>query len=123
EAVAETLGVAAPRSRLIDAADWHSRELRSLEVPAWQFVLATLPGYRAAEDWIVAGDLAELRERTSKLVLDAEQPPTVARALELVTTLGIHPEVAKEWLESVHQLRAGKGDQAGEPAEGAQGPA
>ncbi|MFO7253771.1 MAG: hypothetical protein DIU60_023770, partial [Actinomycetes bacterium] len=43
ETVTEALGAAAPKSRLIATADWHSRELRSLDVPAWQFVLATLP--------------------------------------------------------------------------------
>ncbi|MFC4532509.1 hypothetical protein [Sphaerisporangium dianthi] len=100
-----TLGVAAPKSRLMEAAEWHTRELRSLDVPAWQFVLATLPGYTVQDDWLVAGDIADLRERTCGLILDADRPPTVARALELVSTLGIHPEVAKEWLENVPQLR------------------
>ncbi|MFC4587413.1 hypothetical protein [Sphaerisporangium corydalis] len=100
-----TLGVAAPKARLMTAAEWHTRELRSLDVPAWQFVLATLPGYSVQEDWLVAGDIAELRERTCALILNADRPPTVARALELVSTLGIHPEVAKEWLEDVPQLR------------------
>ncbi|MEU8143595.1 hypothetical protein [Nonomuraea sp. NPDC048901] len=38
-----TIGPAAPRDQLIGAADWHAREIRALEVPAWQFVLATLP--------------------------------------------------------------------------------
>ncbi|MEV4221681.1 hypothetical protein [Nonomuraea sp. NPDC049725] len=38
-----TIGPAAPKERLIDAADWHGVEIRALEVPAWQFVLATLP--------------------------------------------------------------------------------
>ncbi|MBT2230923.1 hypothetical protein [Nonomuraea sp. NEAU-A123] len=38
-----TIGPAAPKERLIGAADWHAREIRALEVPAWQFVLATLP--------------------------------------------------------------------------------
>ncbi|MCP2364616.1 hypothetical protein HD597_011636 [Nonomuraea thailandensis] len=37
-----TLGPAAPKEQLIDAADWHSVEIQALEVPAWQFVLATL---------------------------------------------------------------------------------
>ncbi|WP_405141637.1 hypothetical protein OG589_31470 [Sphaerisporangium sp. NBC_01403] len=100
-----TLGVAAPKSRLMAAADWHTRELRSLDVPAWQFVLATLPGYTVQDDWLVSGDIAELRDQTCALILNAERPPTVARALELVSTLGIHPEVAKEWLENVPQLR------------------
>ncbi|MFG1878437.1 hypothetical protein ACGFIV_26675 [Sphaerisporangium sp. NPDC049003] len=100
-----TLGVAAPKSRLMTAADWHTRELRSLDVPAWQFVLATLPGYTVQDDWLVSGDIAELREQTCALILNADRPPTVARALELVSTLGIHPEVAKEWLENVPQLR------------------
>ncbi|MGI5286990.1 hypothetical protein ACQEVF_27130 [Nonomuraea polychroma] len=39
-----TLGPAAPKEQLIGAADWHRMEIRALEVPAWQFVLATLPG-------------------------------------------------------------------------------
>ncbi|MFG1704002.1 hypothetical protein ACFLIM_12485 [Nonomuraea sp. M3C6] len=38
-----TLGPAAPKDQLIGAADWHNVEIRALEVPAWQFVLATLP--------------------------------------------------------------------------------
>ncbi len=114
------LGVAAPKARLVAAADWHRRELRSLDVPAWQFVLATLPGYHVAGDWLVAGDLAELHERTRDLIVNAERPPTVSRALELVSTLGIHPEVAKEWLENVPQLRIetpGAGGRASAPPE------
>ncbi|RCG31416.1 hypothetical protein DQ384_11970 [Sphaerisporangium album] len=99
------LGIAAPKSRLVGAAAWHTRELRSLDIPAWQFVMATLPGYTVQDEWLVAGDIADLRERTCTLILNAERPPTVARALELVSTLGIHPEVAKEWLENVPQLR------------------
>ncbi|WP_336208091.1 hypothetical protein [Nonomuraea sp. LPB2021202275-12-8] len=39
----KTIGTTAPKERLISAADWHAREIRALEVPAWQFVLATLP--------------------------------------------------------------------------------
>ncbi|GAA4565604.1 hypothetical protein [Planotetraspora kaengkrachanensis] len=103
--LADELGVAAPKNRLITAADWHEHELRSLDVPAWHFVAATLPGYHVAGDWVVAGDLAELHERTRGLIVNAERPPTVARALELVSSLGIHPDVAKEWLENVPQLR------------------
>jgi len=38
-----TLGPAAPKERLIKAADWHVKEIKALEVPAWQFVRATLP--------------------------------------------------------------------------------
>ena len=121
-----TLGVAAPKSRLMSAADWHMRELRSLDVPAWQFVLATLPGYTVQDDWLVSGDIAELREQTCGLILNADRPPTVARALELVSTLGIHPEVAKEWLESVPQLRIQRnkkpGTAAGDQAEPAGDP-
>ncbi|WP_459802825.1 hypothetical protein [Herbidospora sp. RD11066] len=101
----DLLGVAAPKSRLVNAAEWHTRELPSLDVLAWQFVLATLPGYQISGDWIVQGDLAELHDRTRGLIVNAERPPTVSRALELVSTLGIHPEVAKEWLENVPQLR------------------
>lgn len=37
------IGPAAPKERLIKAADWHRKEIKALEVPAWQFVLATLP--------------------------------------------------------------------------------
>jgi hypothetical protein len=113
------LGVAAPKARLVAAADWHRRELRSLDVPAWQFVLATLPGYHVAGDWLVVGDLAELHERTRGLIVNAERPPTVTRALELVSSLGIHPEVAKEWLDNVPQLRIqtpGEGDRPSAPS-------
>nr|WP_157554435.1 hypothetical protein [Herbidospora sakaeratensis] len=101
----DLLGVAAPKSRLVNAAEWHTRELPSLDVLAWQFVLATLPGYQVSGDWVVQGDLAELHERTRGLIVNADRPPTVSRALELVSSLGIHPEVAKEWLENVPQLR------------------
>ncbi|MET8141962.1 hypothetical protein ABZU32_16770 [Sphaerisporangium sp. NPDC005288] len=109
-----TLGVAAPKSRLMGAAEWHTRELRSLDVPAWQFVLTTLPGYTVQDDWLVAGDIADLRDQTCALILNADRPPTVARALELVSTLGIHPEVAKEWLENVPQLRIQSTKKTGE---------
>ncbi|MFB4279399.1 hypothetical protein ACBJ59_29210 [Nonomuraea sp. MTCD27] len=37
-----TLGPTAPKEQLIGAAAWHNVEIRALEVPAWQFVLATL---------------------------------------------------------------------------------
>ncbi|MBO3750836.1 hypothetical protein J5X84_32590 [Streptosporangiaceae bacterium NEAU-GS5] len=107
--VAEALGVAAPKSRLIAAAPWHEQELRSLDVPAWQFVLACLTGYQVSGDWLVAGDLADLHEKTRGLIVNSERPPTVSRALELVSSLGIHPEVAKEWLENVPQLRIQSG--------------
>ncbi|MFC4058311.1 hypothetical protein ACFOWE_08400, partial [Planomonospora corallina] len=104
-ALRKTLGKAAPLERLIGAADWHTRELRSLDVPAWQFVLATLGDHYLVDGWLVDGDIAELRHRTRDLIAGAERPPTVGRALELVSSLGIHPEVAKEWLENVPQLR------------------
>ncbi|MGW6497012.1 hypothetical protein [Nonomuraea angiospora] len=42
EELRRTLGPAARKEQLIGAADWHNREIRALEVPAWQFVLATL---------------------------------------------------------------------------------
>ncbi|MFI9556977.1 hypothetical protein [Nonomuraea endophytica] len=44
-----TIGEAAPREQLIGAADWHAREIRALEVPAWQFVKATLAGAATAQ--------------------------------------------------------------------------
>ncbi|WP_157549135.1 hypothetical protein [Nonomuraea candida] len=37
-----TLGPGASKEQLIGAADWHRVEIRALEVPAWQVVLATL---------------------------------------------------------------------------------
>jgi hypothetical protein len=39
-----TLGPTAPKEQLIGAAAWHNVEIRALEVPAWQFVLATMSG-------------------------------------------------------------------------------
>ncbi|MDX3101187.1 hypothetical protein [Nonomuraea angiospora] len=42
EELRRTLGPAARKEQLIGAADWHNVEIRALEVPAWQFVLATL---------------------------------------------------------------------------------
>ncbi|GIH27282.1 hypothetical protein Aph01nite_55920 [Acrocarpospora phusangensis] len=110
ERVAALLGVAAPKTRLINAAPWHEEELRSLDVLAWQFVLASLPGYQVDGEWLVAGDMAELQEKTRKLIVNSDRPPTVNRARELVSSLGIRPEVAKEWLENVPQLRIQSGN-------------
>ncbi|WP_219465692.1 hypothetical protein [Nonomuraea rhizosphaerae] len=45
-----TIGTTAPKERLIGAADWHAVEIRALEVPAWQFVLATLPDRPPAQE-------------------------------------------------------------------------
>ncbi|GAB3135214.1 hypothetical protein GCM10027161_14210 [Microbispora hainanensis] len=104
----DTFGTAIPKYRFVSAAEWHERELRSLEVPAWRFVLATLPGYRLSGDWLVDGDIEDLRERTRSLIASAERPPTVPRALEMIGSLGIRPDVARQWLESVPQLRAQK---------------
>ncbi|MEO3859722.1 hypothetical protein [Acrocarpospora sp. B8E8] len=115
ERVAELLGVAAPKTRLINAADWHEEELRSLDVLAWQFVLASLPGYQVSGEWLVAGDMAELQEKTRKLIVNSDRPPTVNRARELVSSLGIRPEVAKEWLENVPQLRIQSGSNGAPP--------
>lgn len=70
----ETFGTAVPKDRFVAAAEWHERELRSLEVPAWRFVLATLPGYRLSGDWLVDGDIEDLRERTRSLIASAERP-------------------------------------------------
>ncbi|MEV0591561.1 hypothetical protein [Nonomuraea cavernae] len=44
-----SIGPAAPKERLIGAAPWHTKEIRALEVPAWQFVLATLPAHAHQE--------------------------------------------------------------------------
>ncbi|MEV7013856.1 hypothetical protein [Streptosporangium sp. NPDC051022] len=128
--IRRVLGKAAPKARLIGAAPWHSRELRSLDVPAWQFVLATLPGYQLADEWLVEGDIVELRHRTRDVISGAKPPLTMTRALELVASLGVHPEVAKEWLESVPQLRilgggqrpAQRGDGTANAGDGAASP-
>ncbi|MEU7988562.1 hypothetical protein AB0B56_27210 [Streptosporangium canum] len=103
--VKRVLGKAAPKARLITAADWHSLELHSLDVPAWQFVLASLPEYHLVDEWLVEGDIAELRHHTRDVISGAKPPLTMTKALALVTSLGIHPEVSKEWLENVPQLR------------------
>ncbi|GAA3028384.1 hypothetical protein [Streptosporangium longisporum] len=105
ESVKDLLGKAAPRERLINAADWHTRELRSLDVPAWQFVLASLPEYHVVDEWLVEGDITELRHRTRDMISAATPPLTINKALDMVSSLGIHPEVSKEWLENVPQLR------------------
>ncbi|NRQ35819.1 hypothetical protein HII36_28880 [Nonomuraea sp. NN258] len=42
-------GPHASKEQLIGAADWHAREIQALEVPAWQFVLATLAAPTPAE--------------------------------------------------------------------------
>lgn len=103
--VGKALGRAAPKARLAAVAPWHARELRSLDVPAWQFVLATLPDHRLTEDWIVEGDITELRHRTRDVISGAKPPLTMSKALDLVASLGIHHDVAKEWLAGVPQLR------------------
>ncbi|MGV9329161.1 hypothetical protein [Streptosporangium sandarakinum] len=130
--VRRTLGKAAPKSRLISAAGWHRRELHSLDVPAWQFVLATLDGYHLVDEWLVEGDIVALRHHTRDVISRAKPPLTMTKALSLVASLGIHPDVSKEWLENVPQLRIlsagqkvpqrqGGGSQAGRPKE-ARGP-
>ncbi|GII93110.1 hypothetical protein [Sinosporangium siamense] len=115
------LGKAAPKARLLALAEWHGKELHALDVPAWQFVLATLPGYRLIDGWVVDGDLAELQERTRELIIGSERPPTVSKALELVVSLGIHPDLAKEWLENVPQLRITPPDRNGTPPQQQEG--
>lgn len=104
ERMAEVLGAASPKRRLIAAASWHREQLRSLDIPAWQFVLTTLPGYRLDGDWVIAGDPRELRARTRELLRNLDRPPSPAKAVELVASLGIHPEAAKAWLESMPPL-------------------
>ncbi|GGO27970.1 hypothetical protein GCM10010116_56070 [Microbispora rosea subsp. aerata] len=111
----DAFGAAAPKERLVAAAGWHGRELRSLEVPAWRFVLATLPRHRLYGDWLVAGDIEDLRERTRKLIASAERPPTISQALEMVASLGVRPDVARQWLDSVPQLRAQKASEVNAP--------
>ncbi|WP_406312086.1 hypothetical protein OHA77_25975 [Streptosporangium sp. NBC_01639] len=101
----KVLGKAAPKARLVAAADWHGRELHSLDVPAWQVVLADLPEYHLVDEWLVEGDIVELRHHTRDVISGAKPPLTMTKALALVTSLGIHPEVSKEWLENVPQLR------------------
>ncbi|MGC5014694.1 hypothetical protein ACLQ2R_28340 [Streptosporangium sp. DT93] len=120
EAVKDVLGKAAPRERLIDAAEWHTRELRSLDVPAWQFVLACLPGYHLVDEWLVEGDITELRHRTRDMISGAKPPLTINKARDMVSSLGIHPEVSQEWLENVPQLRIlGAGERPPQRAGGA----
>ncbi|MEU4831493.1 hypothetical protein [Streptosporangium sp. NPDC023615] len=120
EAVKDVLGKAAPRERLVDAAEWHTRELRSLDVPAWQFVLACLPGYHLVDEWLVEGDITELRHRTRDMISGAKPPLTINKALDMVSSLGIHPEVSQEWLENVPQLRIlGAGERPPQRAGGA----
>nr|WP_055508402.1 hypothetical protein [Nonomuraea pusilla] len=38
-----SIGPAVTKDKVIAAAPWHTREIRALEVPAWQFVMAALP--------------------------------------------------------------------------------
>ncbi|AWS46709.1 hypothetical protein [Streptosporangium sp. 'caverna'] len=122
--VKKVIGKAAPRERLINAADWHSRELHSLDVPAWQFVLATLPDYHLVDEWLVEGDIAELRHRTRDMISSAKSPLTINKALDMVSSLGIHPEVSKEWLENVPQLRIlGAGERPPQRSNGSAAPA
>ncbi|GAA4202238.1 hypothetical protein GCM10022252_58150 [Streptosporangium oxazolinicum] len=120
EETKEVLGKAAPRERLVNAAEWHTRELHSLDVPAWQFVLATLPGYHLVDEWLVEGDITELRHRTRDMISGAKPPLTINKALDMVSSLGIHPEVSKEWLENVPQLRIlGAGERPPQRSNGA----
>nr|BFE83438.1 hypothetical protein GCM10020093_060390 [Planobispora longispora] len=83
-------------------------------------MLGTLSDHYLVDGWLVDGDIVELRHRTRDLISGAERPTTVSRALELVSSLGIHPDVAKEWLENVPQLRIlGANGPAAQPAAGA----
>ncbi|MGW0804331.1 hypothetical protein [Nonomuraea sp. NPDC002799] len=54
-----TLGPTAPREQLIGAAAWHNVEIRALEVPAWQFVLATLPPQAHPEPHSAFGEVRQ----------------------------------------------------------------
>ncbi|MFB9678145.1 hypothetical protein [Streptosporangium vulgare] len=120
EEVKGILGKAAPRERLINAAPWHNLELHSLDVPAWQFVLAGLPEYHLVDEWLVEGDITELRHRTRDMISGARPPLTINKALDMVSSLGIHPEVSKEWLENVPQLRIlGAGERPPQRSNGA----
>ncbi|MFI6500612.1 hypothetical protein [Nonomuraea typhae] len=42
DALRGTVGESPAREQLVGAAEWHAVEIRALEVPAWQFVMATL---------------------------------------------------------------------------------
>ncbi|HEX4814782.1 MAG TPA: hypothetical protein VFV66_18735 [Nonomuraea sp.] len=75
EELRRTLGPAAPKERLIGAADWHRVEIRALEVPAWQFVLATLPGQPRAQQ-------APPVEQPPVEQPPMEQPPVEQSAVE-----------------------------------------
>ncbi|WP_436763898.1 hypothetical protein [Streptosporangium sp. V21-05] len=120
EEVKGILGKAAPRERLINATPWHTLELHSLDVPAWQFVLAGLPDYHLVDEWLVEGDITELRHRTRDMISGAKPPLTINKALDMVSSLGIHPEVSKEWLENVPQLRIlGAGERPPQRSNGA----
>ncbi|MGW4472352.1 hypothetical protein ACWENQ_22000 [Nonomuraea sp. NPDC004354] len=76
------LGVDPPRDLLIGAADWHGREVRALDVPAWQFVQATLaapariaevPGSPAVPEPHFPGPAAEEPQFSGPVV--AGEPP------------------------------------------------
>ena len=58
------------------------------------------------------------------MISSAKSPLTINKALDMVSSLGIHPEVSKEWLENVPQLRIlGAGERPPQRSNGSAAPA
>ncbi|MFG2076731.1 sigma factor-like helix-turn-helix DNA-binding protein [Nonomuraea maritima] len=97
------LGSAVPADDLQAAVPWHGAELRTLGIPAWQFIRTLLTGYEQAEGWFVAGGADDLREKTRQLFTDGPRP--LAEAVTMVAQLGVREDVAERWILATPQLR------------------
>ncbi|MFE6861463.1 hypothetical protein [Nocardia sp. NPDC057668] len=84
---------------------WHpEHELSSpdLGVPLWQVIATLLPHRRWVRDWLVAGDLDDLGDRTRAAWRACRRAGlSWTETLELLREMGIRPEIAPRWLEYV----------------------
>ncbi|MGI5156279.1 hypothetical protein [Microbispora sp. CA-102843] len=96
----EWLGAAATQEQLIAADPSHPIEVPALGTPLWRVLVTLMPDRRLQDGWLVAGDLAGLREKTRQLLASK---PVDADVVELLGQLGIRAHSAKAWLDSMPQ--------------------
>lgn len=94
----EWLGVAATEEQLIGADPAHPIEVPSLGTPLWRVLVALMPDRRLQDRWLVVGDLARLRERTSQLLGGKTSGEDAA---ELLAQVGIRAHSAPAWIEAL----------------------
>ncbi|MGX1804288.1 hypothetical protein ACWIGI_01120 [Nocardia sp. NPDC055321] len=84
----------------------HDRPSPDLRVPLWQVIATLLPHRRWVRDWLVAGDLEDLGDRTRAAWRACRRAGlTWPETLELLREMGIRPEIAPRWLEFVGRAR------------------